>query len=79
MWKNYFFGIFCTEIPLQVLFPDLKTDRHHKVIAMISVELKEKIISASVPEEQRLTLGYDLRENEIFYNMSCWLLDRYSN
>jgi len=49
--KNYIVGTFCTEIPLRVLFPGLKTDRRHKFIAMVSVELKGKSISAYIPEE----------------------------
>jgi hypothetical protein len=68
--KNCIVGIFCTEIPLQVSFSGLKTDRCLVVIALVSVELKGNATSASVPEEQRVTVVYDVRENVIFYNMS---------
>ena len=68
--KNCIVGTFCTVIPLQVSFPGLKTDRL-EIIALVSIELKGNTTSASVLEEQRVTLVYDFRENETVYNMPC--------
>lgn len=59
--KNSIVGTFCAEIPLQVSFPCVKTDRRYEIIALVSIELKGNFTSASVLEEQRVTLVYDLR------------------
>lgn len=59
--KNSIVGTFCAEIPLQVSFPCLKTDRHYEIIALVSIELKGNFTSASVLEEQRVSLVYYLR------------------
>jgi hypothetical protein len=52
--KNSICGTFCFEIPLQISFPGLQTDRRQEDIAVVRVDRKANT-SASVPEEESYT------------------------
>ena len=67
--KNCVFGTICTETPFQASFPGLQKDRSHKVIVLVRVEMKVNTNPASVLEEDKVNIIYDLRENKIFNNI----------